>query len=205
MQAMNEPRFLHFWIYTIDLHNHHSVGDLRYHKYLTITIGVHIMDTFIGMPSIRPVPSEWSLSWPQLWKSQPWRQIARMLTWQTSWWACSLWTLTVMWCANVHGNAAQNYAHVFHPILRVMQSVTQETISVPTWLIEINVFILNCSSVFVNHLARVTKYNYFQSPMKESMDLGIKKMKTILIAAILYDVLLLSPVLICNDMKPVHI
>ena len=27
---MNESRFKHFWLYVIDMHNHHSVGDLRF-------------------------------------------------------------------------------------------------------------------------------------------------------------------------------
>ena len=27
---MNESRYNHFWLYTLDLHNHHSIGDVRH-------------------------------------------------------------------------------------------------------------------------------------------------------------------------------
>ena len=27
---MNEPRYNHFWLYVIDLHNHHSIGDVHH-------------------------------------------------------------------------------------------------------------------------------------------------------------------------------
>ena len=27
---MNESRFTFFWLYVIDLHNHHSIGDVRH-------------------------------------------------------------------------------------------------------------------------------------------------------------------------------
>ena len=27
---MNEPRYNHFWLYVLDMHNHHAIGDVRH-------------------------------------------------------------------------------------------------------------------------------------------------------------------------------
>ena len=58
---MNQERFNHFWLYVIDMHNHHSVGDLRYNQTFCQYFIHYIY--FADMLSIPQAHSGWSSYW----------------------------------------------------------------------------------------------------------------------------------------------